>query len=843
MSDLFRKRLAHRLADLFDQHRVVVWHDDSGVLDPLLREVLPPGVEMPYFTGNPLSLRQAIDGDDPWLEKKWLLYVPPLADGFVCEWLADYEQGFRALVQANFAWTLRELFGMPETAELRRVLRGPAATTLSLRFGQYFPTEPERLSELDVLYALVRAAIDRPAADEGEIVLRFLTSDDDVARWTRAELLATLTTIVKERLGLRRHLTDGQPPDRGALARCLVASALVESEAADAKPLANHLPQEAFRPRWSDTLARGLQDAVRRSALDVAVCQGLQGSDLVSALSDAGRLARGPALPLLDAHILELLYQQRPPGAAPTEAWWDEISSVTETRLKGEALDESLRARWLALRAAANLLRAAQRRIAALVTYPADGFDRLANEYVRREDGDWRLDQLYRALPQAAEAVPEEWRLALIEPARSAYHRVVREIATHFVKSLEVKGSYGAAGFIRQTKFWGDLVDTGGKTAVLLIDALRADLAWELATMLEARGREVGVCFALAELPTRTEVGMAALLPRAHGEFTVSVENGKLVSRIGATRLPGPTERSQHLVTVLTQQGKAVRRESLAVFLRDDGKLLTESFADGAVVVAHTLDLDDGGEIAATVTFQVFTEVLRACATLIDRALAAGFTEVVVGSDHGFLLRDPQAAPGGVPGTGSASGGFARGLRFAAGVGQVGTELVRLSAGLLGREGEDVYVPRDTAHLALQGGPRPFMHGGLSPQECALVFLRVRPGQQAARLQPVPVTLRVPERVTALTFTVTLVATAVRTPLLVAQRGVYLIVRDASGSAVWQTREPMVFSPGDLEQAQTVILTVPRGGGYTVSAQDAESGAPLYTLPVHVEVLGEGIDF
>src|SRR6266849_10008214 len=99
MSDLFRKRLAYRLADLFDQHRVVVWHDDSGVLDPLLREVLPPGVEMPYFTGNPLSLRQAIDGDDPWLEKKWLLYVPPLANGFVCEWLADHEQGFCALLQ------------------------------------------------------------------------------------------------------------------------------------------------------------------------------------------------------------------------------------------------------------------------------------------------------------------------------------------------------------------------------------------------------------------------------------------------------------------------------------------------------------------------------------------------------------------------------------------------------------------------------------------------------------------------------------------------------------------------------------------------------------------------
>ncbi len=91
MTDLLRRHLAHRLQGLFDRDHVVVWHDDSGALGPLLREVLPGGVEMPAFEGNVLSLRQAVDRDDPWLERKWLLYVPKLPDRVTCEWLAGPE--------------------------------------------------------------------------------------------------------------------------------------------------------------------------------------------------------------------------------------------------------------------------------------------------------------------------------------------------------------------------------------------------------------------------------------------------------------------------------------------------------------------------------------------------------------------------------------------------------------------------------------------------------------------------------------------------------------------------------------------------------------------------------
>jgi hypothetical protein len=64
---------------------------------------------------------------------------------------------------------------------------------------------------------------------------------------------------------------------------------------------------------------------------------------------------------------------------------------------------------------------------------------------------------------------------------------------------------------------------------------------------------------------------MAALLPGAREEFAVKVEDGKLISYIGSTRLPGPVERARHLAGALKQNGRTVERREIDDFLRTDG--------------------------------------------------------------------------------------------------------------------------------------------------------------------------------------------------------------------------------------------------------------------------------
>jgi len=147
MSDLLRRHLAHRLDDLFTQFHVIVWKDTSGVMGPILREVLPDGVEMPVFEGNPLSLRARIDAEDPWLERKWLLYVPPLPEGVECEWLADYEKGFCCVPQGTLAWALDQFFHLRETFG-KRPQRNPAIVILNVKFAARSVDRTEARAEL-----------------------------------------------------------------------------------------------------------------------------------------------------------------------------------------------------------------------------------------------------------------------------------------------------------------------------------------------------------------------------------------------------------------------------------------------------------------------------------------------------------------------------------------------------------------------------------------------------------------------------------------------------------------------------------------------------------------------
>jgi hypothetical protein len=831
------------LGSLFDQHKVVVWHDDSGALGPLLRDGLPDGVQMPVFEGNPLSLRQMIDQNDPWLGGKWLLYIPTLPDGVTCDWLTDYEQGFCKLPQANLAWALREFFGMPETPDLRGLLRGVAGKALAEKFGQYFPGDRDRLEELDVLGGLLRAVIEAPAADAGELVLRYLTAESDEKRWRDLGLLPSLTTLIRSRLGLRRHLIEGNPPDRGALVRCLVASAIVDADAADARPLANHLPQEDFRPQWTHALRQALQDPARRAAIDATAAQVLGGSELVSSLTDPRRLTRGPALSTIDDRILGQLLDRHPSGEENVQEWWREVASVAAERLEQQVLDASMRMRWSVVRGAASLLGAVSQRLAMLVTYPAGAFDRLASDYVKPTDGDWRIDYFYRSLQLGETVLPAEWRGALLDPARQAYHRFCRELVAKFVGAVEAKGGYTADGFIAQRAFWAELVEPRTDVAVLLVDALRADLAYELKAMLEARGLRVEPQFVLAELPTRTEVGMAALLPRAHESFTVRAEAGRLVASIGPNRLPGTEDRRRYLEGILSQQGKQLRRAEVDAFIGQDGEPLGQCRAAGRLPVAHTRELDEGGEIAAGVSFEIFADILGKCATFAQFALGRGFAEVVIGTDHGFLLRDPEAAPGGVPGPGDASETMAVGLRYAVGSGPPGTGSIRLSPDALGRGGDDAVVPRDTACFARQGGPGLFVHGGLSPQECALVFLRVLPGVAATPLRPVPVRLEVPERVVTLAFPVSVIAEPVETPLFVRPRQVIVLALDSDGREAWRIQAPISVHPSTAKSVVPVPVVLSASGTYLLSLYDADGEVPIQASTVRVEGLGEDFGF
>lgn len=840
MTDLLRQYLGYRLQQLFDQKRVVVWADAPGHLEPLLRDVLPKDVRMPKLEGNLLSLRQEMDREDPWLERKWLLYVPRLPEGVGLEWIADYTQGFSAVEQGDLCWALHEFFHLPDSPDVRSILSGPAAARLAVDFGRYVPQSKGQLAEEDVDLALFRAALELPGKTGMDVVVRYLALPDVGKALDVAGLLPLLTSFVKRFLGLRRHLVDGAGPENGPLARCLVASALVEAKASEAKPLSNHLPQESFRPAWREALEKGLNDPTLAKPLASAIDAALRSSDLLTELSDPVSLARGPALAILDRRIQKLLLERHPAAFSDAPAWWQMVADVAKARIPAHAAGSEGAWTWKGVQAAANLVLRARTRLSDLVGYPAACFPRLAEEYARDSGGDWEIDTLYRSLPQGAHKLEEGFDRWLFTPAREAYQQWVREATRRFVEARERESSPGPKALLPQRRFWSEMVDRGGKRAVLIVDALRADLAHSLAAQLRQSGRTVETQIALAELPTRTEIGMAALLPRADQEFRVDVEKGKLVPSIGSARLPSVNERTKHLESASIQMGRKVTRNEVGEFLKGGAKLLRSCADKGATAVAFTTDLDDGGELAARVSFRLFDEILGTCAEFVDAALAADFEEVVVAADHGFLVRSEDGAEPGVLGVRETTDSFTRSLRYAAGAGEPGPNMVAFNAGQLGREGVTVYVPRDSACVALQGGPGLFVHGGLSLQEAVLVFLRVR--RDTAATAPLHVRLTGPEKVSSLTFKVAIVVPGVDLPLLYPPKSVIVRVLGATLQSVFAS-PPLSIEAGSGENRTDVVVVVPNGGSYSVVLVDAESERRLSSFPVTVEVLGDDFGF
>lgn len=840
MTDLLRQHLAYRVQQLFDRQRVVVWADGPGHLEPVLREVLPKGVRMPKLEGNLLSLRQEIDREDPWLEQKWLLYASGVPDGVSLEWLADYAHGFCVVEQGDLAWALQEFFHLPHTPEIRTLLSGPAAARLAVDFGRYVPQSKERLGEEDIYLALFRAALDLPGKTGMDIVVRYLALPDVGEALDGAGLLPILTSFVKRFLGLRRHLVDGAGPENGPLARCLVASALVERNASEAKPLSNHLPQESFRPAWREALEKGLNDPALSKPLASAIDAALKSSDLLTELSDPIALTRGPALAILDRRIQKLLLERHPAAFSEAPAWWQLVADVAEARVPAHAPGSEGAWTWKGLQAAAKLVLRARGRLSDLMGYPAACFPRLAEEYAREHGGDWELDALFRSLPQGVHKLEESFDRWLLTPAREAYQQWVREATRRFVQARETDSIPETKALLPQRRFWSEMVDRSGKRAVLIVDALRADLAHSLAEHLRQSGRTVETRMALAELPTRTEIGMAALLPRADQEFRVDVEKGKLVPAIGAARLPSVNERTKHLESDSIQMGRKVTRNEVGEFLKGGAKLLRSCADKGATAVAFTTDLDDGGELAARVSFRLFDEILGTCADFVEAALAADFEEVVIAADHGFLVRSEDGAEPGVLGVRETTDSFTRSLRYAAGAGEPGPNMVALDAAQLGRGGVTVYVPRDSACVALQGGPGLFVHGGLSLQEAVLVFLRVR--RDTAATAPLLVNLKGPEKVSSLTFKVAVVVPGVDLPLLYPPKSVIVRVLSAALQSVFSSA-PLSVKAGEGGSRTDVVVVVPTGGSYSVVLVDAETERRLSSIPVTVEVLGDDFGF
>ncbi|QKG54879.1 PglZ domain-containing protein [Hymenobacter sp. BRD67] len=200
---------------------------------------------------------------------------------------------------------------------------------------------------------------------------------------------------------------------------------------------------------------------------------------------------------------------------------------------------------------------------------------------------------------------------------------------------MEAQG-WPAAGLLNARELTGQLVQPalqdGRRIAYFLVDALRYELAQEVKTLLIEQGATVHIQPYCAQLPTSTPIGMSALLPH-DGHWTLaSSPTGKVEPQAGQPLLPVPDasardkfweQRFGDRVRVLTQEAW-LNAPTVPATVR--------------LLVVRSSDLDQAGENQGIAGLGQFPLALRALRRAVLAAGAAGFREIVIATDHGFVL-------------------------------------------------------------------------------------------------------------------------------------------------------------------------------------------------------------
>jgi hypothetical protein len=249
------------------------------------------------------------------------------------------------------------------------------------------------------------------------------------------------------------------------------------------------------------------------------------------------------------------------------------------------------------------------------------------------------------------------------------------------------------------------------KVAIFLVDALRYEMATELIDDLAGSGIRPRLSARYAELPTITPVGMNALAPVAQGDrLVLAGKRGFKGFSTGEFVVDDPADRARAMgQRSLGEQALALTMAEINLL---DAATLKRRVAQKQLIVVHDREIDEAGEAGVGLnTFEHTIGQIKAAWLHLEKA---GVKQLVVTSDHGFLLLDETAAE-------RTYGKRTDPWRRYALADERRQEQGLLTASLseLGYGGRDGYLllNQDTALFATRKGSETFAHGGNSPQE------------------------------------------------------------------------------------------------------------------------------
>jgi hypothetical protein len=319
-------------------------------------------------------------------------------------------------------------------------------------------------------------------------------------------------------------------------------------------------------------------------------------------------------------------------------------------------------------------------------------------DFFARYASDWaQIDRLYRQIEGRVagvlqRAVETRYRLWLQDLTVAFTNRLARRQTWKFKRSQHALGASFA-----QAK---------SKNAVVISDALRYEMAEDLFDRITKVSKELD--WAIASVPTKTEIGMSALLPTDE-PLRLDVVDKKTVVRVG-----------KRVTTDKPARDDAWKSAGYEVFSDVDVRSADTAKLD-RIVVFHG-SIDALGEKLQARAFEHYEAIITELARLVAELAKRGF-RVTVTSDHGFLTLPPSRV--GAVGSGAAPDDvLKRRYRIGSG-GSLPEPAISRSGSDLAMEGDVTVSFPPAASVFTARGATVFVHGGLSLQEMTIPVLLV----------------------------------------------------------------------------------------------------------------------
>jgi len=783
------------------EHGLIVWYDTGGTLESVVQKALPEGVRLLKFEGSYLALRFVLEGENPDFQKRWVVYVPENPPDE--SWLRDWELLGERL-EMDLLGLLQRRCGLGVTSKLVGLLRNRPENARELASRWSRAMGDRDVTEQALIESLLALCFGLSRWEVHEALLRFVVGDGWQKRLEERGLWDEWLEKVKGWTGWM-ELPEDEPALRGQLEASILLSELVEA-IPELAPRWTFVPSEGDRREEMAGLARKwrerepLRDAYCRSAQRVEREYGLSGL-----LPASEELLQVETFRAVDEVWRRELRSAISPDGGNFGQKANRLGEVARARrtLFWARKEEDIGKFWEALDLATRLYMDC--REAMDVAQRLSSVEEFVGRYTA-EDGWWWLDLWALETSALAQDMSDEDRRRFLLPAWVAYGDYLDRVNRKFAEAVEREGWQPT-----QQTFWQEV--TGRKrTAVFFVDALRYDLAQHLRRRV---GSEVSfeVKPTMTVLPSITELGMAALLPRAQEGLSLAVEDGRLAVRIGDESVGSLSERRAYLERHLGRRGKVVALEELE----------REDLSRVQLLVVLCRQIDEFGSFAADLHPRGLLEMVGRVARSVRYVAEKGFERIWVVSDHGFLFVPPEVRLSSL----SAPEAPICKRRFAVGGSQGSHFNVRAEE--LGLKGSALLsFPEGLSVFGLPGEAGAFLHGGLSLQECVVAVLQ---GQVVAPVKKVGVRMSLPETLTGRLAVIRVEAEA--SSLFDRPRQVQVVIGERRSDPI-QLGPDRPMQDVSLRWLDDFEEPPPQ---VKVSLQDVETGEVLEERTVRVEVL------